>query len=219
VKSLVKGLFGSGKKAGSERRLEHPRELAIGDMIRMSDSFALPLQIRDKLFRLVSVNTYQFERAFDTSFSLESDSDDRIDIMVEKEDGRERLCISMTIDRDDVESIFDIDAFVGIFDSDDPVSLTPRSEEGFEGWLGLEYAQQAKGTTGFYHEGSDYRGTKPSRYEDDSEPFEYYGLVSDDERFGIDIEVWEDGETDVALSIYRPLEDAKELWPGANQGS
>lgn len=218
MKSFVKGLFGSGKKAGSERRLEHARELLMGDMIRMSDSFALPPQIRDKLFRVVSVSTYQFERAFDTSFSLESDSDDHIDIMIEKEDGRERLCISMTIDRDDVESIFDLEGFAGIFDSDDPVNLKPRAEVGFEGWIGAAYSQQAQGATGFYHEGADYRGKSPSRYEDDSQPFEYYELVTDDERFGIDIEVWEDGETDVALSIYRPVEDIKELWPGESQG-
>ena len=213
MKSFVKGLFGS-RKEGSERRLTHPRELEVGDMIRMNDSYALPPQIRDKLFRVVSVSTYQFERSFDTSFSLESDADDHIDVMIEKEDGRERLCISMTIDRDDVEAIFDLDAFAGIFDNEDPVRLSPRSEDGFEGWLGPVYDQQAQGATGYYHDGEDYRDKRPSRYEDDSQPFEYFELRSSDEAYGVDIEVWEDGETDVALSIYRPVEDIRELWPG-----
>ena len=31
----------------------------------------------------------------------------------------------------------------------------------------------------------------------------------------IEIEVWTGGETDVFVTIYRPISDIKELWPGS----
>ena len=114
--------------------------------------------------------------------------------------------------------MFDLEQFAAIFDDDEAVTLNRRSEDGFEGWVAEAYDQQAKGQTGYYHEGIDHRAGRPSSREDDSQPFEYYELVSGDRTRGVDIEVWEDGETDVALSLYRPIEDIKELWPGTSPG-
>jgi hypothetical protein len=214
MKSFVKALWSRTKKDPDSRQLEHPRDLLEGDLVNITDSYALPSQLRGGSFKVIAVGTYQFEYEFETSFSLEGQDDYRMDLMVEKEDGRERAALSLSINRDVVERLFDIDQFSEIFEEDMQTVLDLQQDaEELTGWTAPLYRQQACAERGYFYQ-QDYRGSSPPDEEGEGEPFDYYSLVSDDGKYAVEIEVWGGGETDVVLTIYRPLSDIKELWPG-----
>jgi|TARA_Y100000310_G_scaffold341815_1_gene442279 hypothetical protein len=217
MKSFVKALWSRTKKDPESRQLDHVRDLLEGDLVNISDSYALPAQIRASSFKVVAVSTYQFEYEFETSFSLEGQDDYRIELLVEKEDGRERAAFSLSIDRDVVEQLFDLDQFSEVFDEDaQPVLELQQEPDDLAGWTAPLYRRQSCAERGYYYE-QDYRGSSPPDEEGEGEPFDYYGLVSDDGDHAVDIEVWDTGETDVVLTIYRPISDIKELWPGRKE--
>ena len=214
MKTFVKALWSRRKKDPESRQLDHPRDLLEGDLVNISDSYALPAQLRGGSFKVVAVSTYQFEYEFETNFSLEGQDDYRLDLLVEKEDGRERAALSLSINRDAVEQLFDPDQFAEVFEEDMQTVLELQNEpDELTGWTAPSYRKQACAERGYFYE-QDYRGAAPPDDEGEGEPFDYYCMVSDDGNYAVEIEVWGGGETDVVLTIYRPLTDIKELWPG-----
>ncbi len=215
MKSFVKGLWSRTRKEPGVRQLEHPRELAVGDIIQIADSYALPPMLQNKSLRVVSVSTYQFEHEYSTSFSLESQSDDQLDMIIEEEDGRENIAFTLKINRSTVEQLFDVDQFAELFDADAPGVIERVSEpEDLSGWTAPLYRQGSAAERGFFYS-RDYRDSKPPDEEGEGEPFDYYAATSDESDHAIEIEVWDGGETDVFLTVYRPVSDIKELWPGS----
>ncbi len=218
MKSFVKGIWSRTKKEPEARALDHPANLLIGDMIQLSDSFGLPSRLRDQTFKVIGISTYQFEHQFSTSFSLEGLNQDFIDLTINKDGGRETAAFSLSIDRSIVEQIFDLDEFSCIFDGEDPAQLSPCNTLDMEAWLADSYHQESRGERGFFYE-SDYRASRPPAFEDSGEPFDYYYLESGNGQHGIEIEVYDGGETEVSLTLYRPIEDIKELWPASTKDS
>ena len=88
MKSFVKALWSRTKKDPESRQLDNASDLLEGDLVNISDSYALPAQIRGSSFKVIAVTTYQFEYEFETNFSLEGQDDYRLNLLVEKEDGR-----------------------------------------------------------------------------------------------------------------------------------
>ncbi len=217
MKSFVKALWSRTKKDPESRQLDNASDLLEGDLVNISDSYALPAQIRGSSFKVIAVTTYQFEYEFETNFSLEGQDDYRLNLLVEKEDGRERAAFSLSINRDMVEQLFDLDQFSEIFDEDVQTDLELQQEsEELAGWTAPVYRQQSCAERGYYYQ-QDYRGESSPDEEGEGEPFDYYSLVSDDGDYAVEIEVWDEGETDVVLTIYRPITDIKELWPGRKE--
>jgi hypothetical protein len=215
VKSFIKGVWSRTKKEPGARRLEHPRDLLAGDIIQITDSYALPPMLQNQSLRVVSVSTYQFEYEFSTSFSLEGQGDEKMDLIVEEEDGRENLAFTLKVSRDTVEELFDMDQFSDLFEGEDPALLDRQSDpEDLNGWTAPLYRQGSQAERGFYYT-RDYRSTRPPDEEGEGEPFDYFSATSDDGGHAIEIEVWTGGETDVFVTIYRPISDIKELWPGS----
>ena len=58
---------------------------------------------------------------------------------------------------------------------------------------------------------------RQQRYEgnDQGEQFELYALYDADESYGVDVEVWQDGDTDVFLTLFRPTTDIVDMLPGS----
>ncbi len=215
MKSFVKGLWSRSKKEPGARQLDHASDLMVGDLIKMSDSFGLPEELRNQSFKVVAVSTYQFKHHFNACFSLEGERSETVDLMIEEEGGRYEAVFSMQITRDVVEQLFDMDEFGMIFEGEELATLHRLNEpDEISNWTSDVYHQESAAERGYYYE-ADYRGKKPPEEEGEGEPFEYYSLYSNDESCAVEIEVWEDGDTDVVLSIFRPLDDIKELWPGS----
>ncbi len=212
--SFLKGLW---KKKIGPRVLDHPRDLMEGDLIHLANHFGLPEQLRDKMFKVIGICTYQFEHGNDTSFSLESTDTDHINLTIESDAGRETAAFSFVVDRSVVEELFDLDEFAQVFDGEDAMSLTLKNEAGLDGWLAAGYHQEIKGEKGYFYD-KDYRDSAPPVHDGDGEPFEYYFLLSKDETKGVEIEVFAGGETEVSLTLYCDLEMIKDLFP-AEQSS
>ncbi len=205
-----------GKKKPEPRQLSHPRDLQIGDMVQMIDSFALPPELKGQTLRVNAINTYQYKYENEFELVLKGDGNQSIFLVVENDDGQEWANFSIKIQRQDVDNLFDLDQFAEIFDVEDLVSVDRSAEiKQFERWTAARYKQTAQPSNGYFYE-KDYRGqTIPEYVEDGGEPVECINLSDADDDFAINIEIWDDGETDVSLTVSRPLSDIVDLFPGS----
>ena len=203
-----------GKKEETVRKLEQPEDLMPGDMFDLVDSFGLPEQLRARSFKVVSVNTYEYEYGKESEFLLEGDSGEPFHMTIDIEDGEKYVSFSMKIERDEVEALFDMAAFSEIFDDEpgnSPVHTTAKKSD-YDKWVADCYHRDGDWVRGYYHQ-TDFRQKAFSKYEDDkAEPFEAISLVSGDDMHSVEIEVWPNGETDVSLCVSRPIADIKELY-------
>jgi len=203
------------KKTAPVKLLEHPKDLKKGDMLQMIDSFALPPELKGQSLHVISVNTYQYEYENEFEFVLKGDGGTSIFLTIENDDGEEWANFSIKIQRQDVDDLFGLDQFADIFDSEDLSEITRQKEvAGFERWTTDLYKQQSHPSTAYYYE-KDYRGRSvPKHVEEGGEPVEVICLSDPEEDFCVNIEVWDDGETDVSLTLSRPITDIVDLYPG-----
>lgn len=211
-------MFGFFKsKKTPERQLDHAKDLKVGDMLTIIDSFAYPSWLKGKTLKVIGVQTYQYERSAEYEFVLESDSGKVTFLQIEQSDGEEYANFSIKIQREDVDAIFSLDEFARIFDEESLTHInTQATPEPLERFLGKSY-QQSEAPYVCYFYDSDYRDRTLPRYQDESgEACEVIELISSDEKYAINIEVWDGGETDVSLTMCRPLSDIIDLFPGAS---
>lgn len=203
------------KKTAPVKQLEHPKDLKKGDMLQMIDSFALPPQLKGQMLHVIDINTYQYEYQNDTEFVLKGDTGSSIFLTIENDDGEEWANFSIKIQRQEVDELFDLDKFAEIFDSEDLTDITRVNEVAkFERWTTSHYKQQSHPSTAYYYN-KDYRGQQiPQHVEDGGEPVECIDLADAEQDFAISIEVWDDGETDISLTLSRPMSDIVDLFPG-----
>ncbi|GLP95676.1 hypothetical protein [Paraferrimonas sedimenticola] len=204
-----------GKKAEAEpRQLNHPSQLNQGDMIVLDDSFALPGLLRGQQFKVESVNCYEYQNSRAPEWILRGNGQHTLFLSIEQDD-EEYLAVSIKLTRAEVESCFDMDAFADIFEEGVFAELEGHEQDGeLAGWLNGRYRQTDFAEFGYFHR-ADYRHTRPPQDANQShgDAFEAYQLVNDNETHAIDIEVYENGETDVMLTLYRPVSDIREYWP------
>jgi hypothetical protein len=210
---FLSGLF--GKKEAPARQLDHPTKLIKGDMITLDDSFALPPQLRGQQLRVEAVHTYEYERSQNCEFLLRGHSGAAIFLSYVEEDDS-YLSLSIKINSAQVETLFDMAEFEQIFEEPGQAKLTPKSleqaqDDEFGKWLGEDYHQVEFAAFGYFHR-LDYRGQKPPQ-DQQGEAFESYSLVNGQDSHAIDIEVYEAGDTEVMLTLYRPLTDIRQYWP------
>ena len=211
MKNVIKGLFSRDKKDTS-RQLNHPNQLQLGDMLKLDDSFLLPAVLRGQTFKVTEVNTYQFEYEHYPEWVLKNERGDAAFLTLDDDDGEEFANFAIKIQRADVESLFNMDEFAEIFEEEGAVLNLQGDTEGFDKWLDPKYHQVSQANRGYFYL-VDYRDSEPPDDEEYGEPFDLFELESDDGMKGVGVEVWPDGETDVFLSISRPLVDIRELWP------
>lgn len=209
-----------GKKEAPKRVLDEPNKLLKGDMITLDDSFALPPQLRGQQLKVEAIHTYEYQRSQLCEFLLRGHSGTAIFLSCIHED-ESYLSISMKINRADVEQLFDLDAFAEIFEEPGKATLTTlpvptELEAEFGQWLSDEYHQVEFAGFGYFHR-QDYRGLTPPQDDNGArgDAFESYSLVNAEDTHAVDIEVYEGGETEVVLTLYRPLTDIREFWPAS----
>jgi hypothetical protein len=209
---FFKSIF--SKEQPQLRQVNHVSELKQGDAVEFSDSFALPEQLRKQSFTVTEVNTYQYERSVSNEFVLKGFHPEPIYMSYEKDDD-EWLNLSIKINRDTVAQLFDLDNFSEIFDEESITELALQQElTEFTNWLAPIYFQHCYAERGYFYP-KDFRpGRPPSHQDDQSQECDSFGLTSSDEKFSVDVEVWADGDTDVSLTIHRPLSDIIGLYPG-----
>ncbi|WP_440874436.1 hypothetical protein [Thalassotalea sp. PLHSN55] len=211
--SFFKKVF---NKEQPQRKLTSANELKAGDIIVLTDSFALPENLRNQQFHIKAVNTYEFEYDKQTEWALESNSNIELFLSLDVDD-KTYLKFSLKINHSDVESLFNLDSFAQVFDEPGDAFLEKQQDTNLtNGWTSEQYQQNVFAKVGYFHR-KDHRSENISVYQgqDAGEQFELYQLLDQDQARGIDVEVWQDGDTDVFLTFYRPLTDIVDMFPGS----
>ncbi|WP_019028432.1 hypothetical protein [Colwellia piezophila] len=204
------------KSAEQPRKLTEVNQLLVGDIIVLTDSFALPESLRGQEFQVKAVNSYEFEHKVQTEWALVGTNTLEIFLSLEVDDISE-LKLSLKIQHEDVETLFDLDRFAEIFDQPGQAFLDKKADSDITAmWSSEQYQQSVFAKVGFFHR-KDHRSENLSAYEgkDSGEQFELYSLFNEDQSKGIDVEVWQDGDTEVCLTLFRPLSDIIDMYPGS----
>ncbi|CAH9062808.1 hypothetical protein PSECIP111951_02774 [Pseudoalteromonas holothuriae] len=205
------------KNKAPTRQLSEPTDLVVGDMLTLIDSFAYPQWLKGETLRVVAVNTYQYQHSAEYEMVLESNSGQVVFLQIGQEDGEQWANFSIKIQREDVDDIFTLDEFSLIFDEESLTQITVANiPERFSQFLATSYTQTQASFICYFHE-KDYRGQSLPQYEQPgTEACEMICLASNDGNHSLNIEIWDGGETDVSLTLTRPLSDIVELFPGSD---
>lgn len=212
--SFLNKLFNKEKKV--ERKLTQVNQLLVGDIIVLTDSFALPETLRSQQFQVKAVNSYEFEHSVQTEWQLLGTNNVEIFLSLDVEDTTE-LKFSLKIAHEDVETLFDLDKFSEVFDEPGQAFLEKQADTTLTShWSSEQYQQSVFAKVGYFHR-KDHRSENLSAYqgEGSGEQFEQYILYNKDQSKGIDIEVWDDGDTEVCLTFFRPLTDIIDMYPAS----
>jgi hypothetical protein len=212
--SFFKNIF--KKSTEQPRKLEDVNQLLVNDIIVLTDSFALPTSLRNQQFQVKAINSYEFENSIQTEWALLGINNLELFLSLEIDDITE-LKISLKIEHEDVETLFDLDSFSEIFDEPGNAFLDKQVDNAkTTHWTGEQYQQSIYAQVGFFHR-KDHRTQALSAYKgkDSGEQFELYRLYNKDQSKGVDIEVWQDGDTEVCLTLYRPLSDIIDMYPAS----
>jgi hypothetical protein len=205
------------KKSNEEpRKLQNVNQLLNNDIIVLTDSFALPASLRNQQFQVKAINSYEFEHNVQTEWALLGTDNLELFLSLEIDDITE-LKISLKIEHEDVETLFDLDSFSEVFEQPGNAFLNRKADTvKTSDWTCEQYQQSVYAQVGFFHR-KDHRIESLSPYEgkESGEQFELYRLYNKDQSKGIDIEVWQDGDTEVCLTLYRPVSDIIDMYPAS----
>lgn len=212
--NFLKKIF--NKSSNEPRKLTEVNQLLVGDMIVLTDSFALPESLRGQDFQVKAVNSYEFENNVQTEWALMGSNALEIFLSLEVDDITE-LKLSLKIQHEDVETLFDLARFSEVFDEPGEAFLEKKADTDITAmWSSEQYQQSVFAKVGFFHR-KDHRSENLSAYEgkDSGEQFELYSLYNEDQSKGVDVEVWQDGDTEVCLTLFRPLSDIIDMYPAS----
>lgn len=211
---FFKKIFKSEKE--EQRKLTQVNQLKINDIIVLNDSFGLPETLRAQEFQVTAVNCYEYEHKTETEWVLQGTNNIELFLTLDVDD-KTYLKFSLKIEHHDVETLFNLDDFATIFDEPGSAFLERQKDTNHTSyWSSEQYQQQTYAQVGYFHR-KDNRVESLSSYEgkDAGEQFELYALFDKEDTRGIDIEVWQDGDTDVFLTLFRPTTDIIDMYPGS----
>lgn len=214
LKKLFRARF-SKADDNDARTLESPADLAAGDLVAFKHRLALPGDVQGQTFEVSSVGAYEFEDGLYPQLTLDGAESGRIFLSFKAGDVSE-LCLSRELPRRDVLKLFDEGAFSALWDDDFADLEVVSRLDAYDGWLADAYSQTKKWAEGYYHS-RDRRGETLSQYaDDDSEELRYHECEDASGRFGMTVEVWGDGETEVTLDVNVAPDVVDALFPGTS---
>ena len=206
---MFKKLF-SGKK-DQPRILESINQLQSGDIVLFKYRESLPPELREKEFQVSKVGTYEYSSGTSKEVVLKDANNSVYFMALEEDDGEQYLTLGNKISRQQVYSLFDGDAFAQLW-SEQWVELELKERpEDLDGWLTERYSQTIKDQQAYYY-GRDCHDTDLSQAED-GEELRFHECEGDDDHYGLNIEISDDGSTDVFLQVYCPTDVIAEMWP------
>lgn len=211
--SFFKNVFNKKNNKSEQRKLTQVNQLLVGDIIVLTDSFALPEILRGQQLQVTAVNSYEYEQSTQSEWTLQGNNELLLFLSLDVDDSTE-LKFGLKIEPEDVEILFDLDCFSEIFDEPGQAFLDRKADnKQTTSWSSEQYQQSTFAKVGYFHR-KDHRSDNISAYEgkDSGEQFELYALYNEDQSKGIDIEVWQDGDTDVFLTLFRPLTDIVDMY-------
>ena len=212
IRKLLRARFGD-KTAPAGRSLGSVADLARGDLLTFKHRLVLPPRVQGQTFEVAKVCTYQYEDGLYPQLALDGAEAGRVYLSFKDGDATE-LSLSHDVPGKDVLTLFDEAAFSALWD-DDLASLDVVEKlAAYEGWLAERYAQTKHWVEGYFYD-RDCRGEDVSSHQDDdSEELRYHECEDHSGQFGLTVEVWGDGDTDVSLDVSCQADVIESMWPG-----
>jgi hypothetical protein len=210
--SFLKSLFGK-KKPMDKPTLNHPNELQLNDIFTFGDSFALPEAMRKQQLQVIDIHTLEFQHQHYAQI-IGQGSGQQLIYLSFPDNPKKLIKLSLLLSRNEVEALFDLDAFSEIFEEPGNARLTSLTKQHSYGdMVADEYIQEEFMISGYSHQ-QDYRGMQPPQFaeEQHGREFEYHSLEGGAGERSVDIFIFENGDTDVYLSFLRPANEITELW-------
>ena len=215
LKKLLRARFGRSAEPG--RTLASPGDLRAGDLLTFKHRLSLPPNVQGQTFEVSRVGTYQYEDGMYPQLTLDGAEAGRIYLGFKASDAAE-LCLSKAAPRKDVRRLFSEDAFGALWEEDFADLQVAEQLAAYDGWLADSYSQVKKWSEGYFYD-RDCRGEKLSNFQDDdAEELRYHECEDATGRFGLTVEVWADGETEVTLDVNCPADVVDAMWPGGDRG-
>ncbi|MFT6072595.1 MAG: hypothetical protein ACJARD_001644 [Alphaproteobacteria bacterium] len=209
---FLKKLFGNDTPQDTRSALDHPEQLRKGDIVKFG--FLDQQDLSNQRFEVVAVNSYDFSNEKSYCLTLKGEKGNNFWLSTYTEDGEEYLCVSKKLSRGDVKTLFNEDAFAEVFEEGTGTELQRlKVSDHLVEWTAPLYTEEEDCAKGYYHDG-DYRDKSIPQYADEASALDYYLLEDDNEAYAIEIEVYEDGDTEVSATIYLDISVICEMWPG-----
>ncbi len=198
---LFDRLFGE-KNEPVARNLEHPRDLQEKDIITFSftpwDEFSHQRFVVQAVNNYNDPNNYSYLRRVCV---LEGEENPLpLYLAVTKERGIDQIEIFQAITADITETLFNMEQLIAILEGEEDAGFLEcyqHQDNLLDKWTAPSYSQEI--------------AAKYLTLE--GEPLNYYRLLSDDSQYILEINVFEQGKTDVYLGVRIPLNKIEELWP------
>ncbi|MFV2055169.1 MAG: hypothetical protein ACC707_01835 [Thiohalomonadales bacterium] len=212
MKNFIKALWGGVKGEGDApgRTIDEPLELQKGDYIKLNDSFALPLLLRGQTMQITKVNTYLYGYEQVAEFNLRGEENRTIFMNYEDNDGDPFIGFSVKLKRKEIDTIFGKGVLKKVYNGNQTSLSVENKLDGFELWLADKYEIKESAKKGQFFE-RDFRGSDAPT--SGGEPLTYTELWSSDEKFAVEIEIWDEDEIDIMITLIRPITDVHEMWP------
>ena len=215
LKKLLRARFGRAAEPG--RTVATPADLRAGDLVTFKHRLSLPPALQGQTFEIAKVGTYQYEDGIYPQLVLDGAEGGRVYMSFKASDAAD-LCLSKAAPRKDVRRIFAEDAFGALWEEDFADLDVIEKPSAYEGWLADSYSQVKKWAEGYFYD-RDCRGEDLSAYQDDdAEELRCHECEDASGRYGLTVEVWADGETEVSLDVNCTADVIESMWPGDHGG-
>ncbi|MBL1292806.1 MAG: hypothetical protein COB61_002935 [Thiotrichales bacterium] len=208
-------MFWKKNKDVPERVLESAMDLQPNDLLSFKPLAGVPHNLRGETLKVVKVQTYQYQSGYQPEFTLEHHSDVYF-LSVGNDDGDIELTLSKKLAHNEIVGLFNSDELASVISDEgfSELSVSENKTAEYPGWLDTRYHTTLKNVAGYFYS-SDKRDTTASLYEDDeSEEMRLYECEGQtDSQFGVGIEIWEGGETDIFLQVSLEETAIDQLWP------
>jgi hypothetical protein len=208
---MLKNFF--SKKSSDTRILETPQQLKAGDIISLKYRESLPESLREQQFEVVKVGAYEYSSGVNKEVVLKGEENQLYFMSIENEDGEDQLCFSNKISRQQALALFSEDAFSQLWSEDWIELKVVENIDALKGWYTSQYSQTIKEQEAYFYD-RDCEDEDLSLAEDGDE-LRYHECEGVDDHYGLNVEIWGDGSTDVFLQVYCPTEVIEEMWPHA----
>ena len=207
LRAILRSRFGSKKSA---RTVATAGDLRSGDLISFKHRLALPSDVQGKTFEVESIAAYEYEDGVYPQLTLAGETGDRLFLLFRDKDPR-KLTLARMVPKRDVVRLFGENEFSTLWDEGfadlDRVEKMPE----YGGWTALRYSQTRNSAEGYFHD-KDCRTVQIG--DDEGEEFRAHECEDPSGRFGLCVEVYGDGTTEVTAEVFVDADVIDAMWPG-----
>ncbi|MBF0613319.1 MAG: hypothetical protein G8345_21530 [Magnetococcales bacterium] len=185
-----------------QRRVANARELQVNDTLRMAICDCAGLS--GKRFKVTSVSTYLFSQPSPT-FALQGEDGQRYFLSFSNEHDREYVTFIRPLLHREVGKLFHLEDLAQLFEEKEGEFALTRKEElpHLSGWTATDYHLSIDALKGYFFS-EDLREKEQEEFQG-GEGLDHYLLLDNSQRFTLEVEVYDNGEPEVALGLRLPV--------------